>query len=80
MIIDLTVREIIDLAVFSGIEIDESKIPAGDELDEVVCIANCHPAGLENDDGVIEHYNFVMYFEQCPEEGVIPLGNPIKKE
>lgn len=78
-VLDLTVREILDLANFSGIEIDKSKLPSDDELDTVVCIAKCHPEGLENDEGVIEHYNLVMYFEDCPEEGIIPLGNPIVK-
>lgn len=77
MIVDLTLREIKDLAEFSGFEIDESKSPKGDDLDAVVCIAKCHPDGLENDNGETERFNLVMYFEDCPEEGVIPLGDPI---
>ncbi len=77
MIIDLTVREILDLAKFSGIVVDETKLPNEEEMETVVCITSCHKDGLANDDGVIEHFNLVMYFEECPEEGVIPLGDPI---
>lgn len=79
MIIDLTVREIMDLAEASGLAIDKTKLPSEDELEAVMCLARCHPGGLKDDDGVIEHYSLVMYCEDCPEEGVIPLGNPITK-
>ena len=78
MIIDLTLREIMDLAEYSGFEIDKSKLPSEDEMETVVCIDRCHPGGLEDDDGNVEHFNLVMYFDVCPEEGVIPLGNPIE--
>lgn len=44
-----------------------------------MCLAKCHSDGLKNDEGVIEHFSVVMYFEDCPEEGVIPLGEPIAK-
>ncbi|SEQ48625.1 hypothetical protein SAMN03080615_01642 [Amphritea atlantica] len=67
---------IIDLALYSGVDVDVSGVDDA-ELETVVCLADCHPEGLENDDGVIEHFNLVMYFEECPEEGVIPLGNPL---
>lgn len=79
MIIDLTLEEIKDLAEHAGFTIDQSKPPENNEMDYVVCITNCHPEGLANDDGKIEHFNYVMYFECCPEEGVIPLGNPLVK-
>lgn len=78
MIIDLTLEEIIDLAIHSGIEIPKENIPS-DDLDQVICITKCHPKGLKDDEGNIEHYKLVMYFEDCPEEGVIPLGKPIQK-
>ena len=78
MIVDLTVKEIKDLAEYSGLSIDETKLPDEDEMETVVCIAHCHPKGLKNDGGVIEHYRLVMYFEDCPEEGVIPLGDAVE--
>lgn len=79
MIVDLTVREIIDLAEYAGITIDKAKLPDEHEMETVVCLTHCHPGGLKNDEGVTEHFNLVMYFEDCPEEGVIPLGEPIEK-
>ena len=79
MIVDLTVREIMDLAEYSGFDIDKSNLPSDDDMETVVCLAKCNPEGLKNDEGVIEHFGLVMYFEDCPEEGVIPLGYPIQK-
>lgn len=79
MIVDLTVREIMDLAEFSGLVLDKTKLPSDDDMETVVCLAKCHQDGLENDAGVVEHFNLVMYLDDCPEEGVIPLGNPIEK-
>ena len=55
------------------------KLPSEDDMQDVVCITKCHPDGLENDEGKVEHYHYVMYFDICPEEGVIPLGDPINK-
>ncbi len=79
MVLDLTIEEIKDLAEFSGLTIDPKSIPSDDEMEEIVCIANCPKEGLENEDGEIEHFNYVMYLEQCPEEGCIPLGKPKEK-
>lgn len=80
MIIDLTLQEIIDLAEFSGLTLDKSLLPDPEDLDQVICITRCHKDGLADDDGQIQHFNYVMYFEDCPEEGVIPLGMPIEKK
>lgn len=81
MIVDLTVREIRDLAEATGLLTIAEAESAMDEadLETVICLTKCHPDGLENDDGKNEHYGLVMYFECCPEEGVIPLGKPIEK-
>ena len=78
MNISLTVREIMDLAKYSGIDLDENNASDIDEMETIVCLCSCHPDGVKNEDGSIEHFNFVIYFEDYPEEGVIPLGNPIK--
>lgn len=79
MIIDLTVREVMDLAEASGLELNKTRLPDDHEMETVVCLAKCHPEGLANDDGVTEHFSLVMYFEDCPEEGVIPLGSPLER-
>lgn len=78
MIIDLTVREIKDLAEATGLLTVKETELSDDVLDTIVCLARCHPDGLENDNGVKEHFSLVMYFESCPEEGVTPLGPPIE--
>ena len=79
MIVDLTVKEIRDLAEATGLLtiVEPEEDMDKDDLETVICLANCHPDGLKNDEGVTEHYSLVMYFEDCPEEGVMPLGDPI---
>jgi len=76
MIIDLTVAEIADLAVGAGLQLDPHVPLDQCDPDAVVCITSCPDEGVGGDNGTIEHYNLVMYFESCPEEGVIPLGEP----
>lgn len=70
----LTVREIIDLAKYVGIEIIGTPMP--DQLEDVVCVMPANPEGMENDDGEIEYYHLIAYFEDYPEKGVCPLGEP----
>ena len=76
MIIDLTVAEIIDLAVGAGLQLDPNIPTERYDPDVVVCITKCPAEGVTDDDGTVEHYDLIMYFEDCPEETVIPLGDP----
>lgn len=72
--ITLTAREIKDLAEAVGWTVGETYSEL-DDSDEWV-IVECPQAGVRNDDGIIEHYSYVVYCEECPQEGVTPLGEP----
>jgi hypothetical protein len=74
----MTILEVKDLAEACGLSVDVGGMDESD-LEATVCVAHCHPDGLKDDDGKVDHCNYVMYFEDCPEEGVIPIGDPIRK-
>lgn len=79
----LTVREIKDLAEFSGLTLDKSSTTTDlDDIDAEIAIADCPPAGLKPDDdeegAVVTHYRKIAYFTEYPEEGAMGLGEEIK--
>lgn len=77
----LSVEEIIDLARFAGIELDESKLPDEEERETPICIGTCPVSGLcDEGDGVVRHYRMVAWYEEYPEEGSFGLGREIGEE
>ena len=73
--ITLTGQEIMDLAEFAGFEV---KNPDPDYLKYDYAVAECPDEGVENDDGQMEHYTYIAYLSDYPEEGCYPLGEKLK--
>jgi hypothetical protein len=74
----LTVEEIKDLAEFTGLRVigklDE------DEKETEITISKCPKRGVKEDDGSIIHCKHIAHYTEYPEEGVMPLGSPLKPE
>lgn len=73
--ITLTAKEIKELAELAGWVVGDTCSSLDDS--EEYTIIDCPESGVKNDDGVIEHFRYVAYCEECPEEGVMPLGEPL---
>src|SRR6185436_7506804 len=74
----LTVQQIIDLADFAGIPLQQNGVSDLDDLETEIVIADCPNGGVLGDDGSQEHYSKVAYYYDYPEEGVQPLGPKIQ--
>lgn len=76
----LTVQEIIDLARFAGIALDESRLPDADDMETPIAVEKCPPEGLIDDDGSRLHYRMCASLDEYPEEGRMGLGPQIKEK
>lgn len=75
--ITLTVREINDLAEFAGLVLDGNRLgPSVDEMEAEISITT-EPTECKDDDGKVERYAHVAYFSEYPDEGCMPLGEPL---
>lgn len=82
-IITMTMNEIIDLAEFAGLTVDRVGF-SDDELDAMLCIADCPKDGVHNDGepgdpNTVSHYRYIAYYDEYPEEGCIGLGPEIEQ-
>lgn len=69
----LSVREIYDLAQFAGLSVGD--LPEDeDEQDASLTVASCPEDGVLDDDGVAQHFEWIAYYSEYPEEGCMPLG------
>jgi len=73
--ITLNGKEIKDLAESVGLVVKD--LDYTDEFETEMTIIPCPEVGVANDDGEVEHYRFVAYLDEYPEEGVNPLGAKI---
>ena len=72
--ISLSLAEIIDLARFTGLDIDDSGIDRDDlELTEIT-IAECPLDGLRGDSDEVKRYRHIAYYSEYPDEGATGLG------
>lgn len=76
--ITLTGKEILGLTLCAGFSVVENYGP--DELETEWDIQDCPAEGVLNDDNEIEHYRYVAWLAEYPEEGAFPLGDPITTE
>lgn len=67
----LTIKEIRYLAIFCGFLVNDYD----KDEDYEITIEPCPEIGV-SDDGEIIHTRYIAYFEDYPEEGVFPLGDP----
>lgn len=75
----LTISEIAVLARFAGLTVDDGGM-SEDELMTEMTIEDCPPKGITGDTGEAQKYTgSIVYFTDLPEEGVMPLGEPIGK-
>jgi len=72
----LTALEIKHLAESAGFEISESATPEED-WDAEHWIGPPPSGGVENDDGIVEHYRLITRCDGCDSNECTPLGNPI---
>lgn len=78
--ITLTVAEILDLARCAGLVVED--VTDEDELETEVSVMACPEDGVGDEDepdAPHDHYRFVAYFSDYPEEGVYGLGAAITK-
>lgn len=78
--ITLTGRMILDMALFSGLVVDEKLID--DTLMETEYELSCNMDGIEigseDEPGKTEKYTHAIWDAEHPEEGVMPLGEKMK--
>lgn len=75
----LTVREIIDLARFAGIPLEEHRIAQAldSELEDEIAIFDCPEGGVVDEEGVSEKFRKLAYFAEYPDEGGVGLGEKL---
>ena len=71
----LTVKEIIDLARFSGIPLVEDILPTEDELETEFNIFKSSKGVYCLEEGTVTTANYFASITDYPEEGSIPLGD-----
>lgn len=73
----LTAKEIADLAEFAGFTINRASID-DDELETSYTVTDCPASGVtEEDSDVFRHYAHIAYSTEYPNEGVHPLGDEL---
>ncbi len=75
--ITLTQEQIKELAEFAGLVI--LAVPRDDFENDEFVICECPPEGIRNDGepgdpGSVWFYDYIVYCEDCPEEGCMGLG------
>ena len=74
--ITLTAMEIKDLAEACGFTINKESID--DEiLEQELTITECPDSGIIDDDNSVIFHRHIVYYSEYPEEGCIPIGEPI---
>jgi len=74
---ELTIAEIVNLALFAGLEVDIRGV-VDDEMESEITIIPCPAEGIKDEDGVVQKYSgSVAYFSDYPDEGWMPLGEGI---
>lgn len=73
----LTGKEIRDLAESAGFTVSLGNMDA-DILEQEFSIEACPKNGVQNDDGTVQHYNYVMTCDGCDGNECIPLGDAIE--
>lgn len=77
MSITLSAKEIMSLAIYAGISVDENSLDE-DEGETKYVIEKCPENGVVDEDiGVPLHYNYIASLDEYPEEGVYPLGDEL---
>jgi len=74
--ITLTIKEIKYLAEFAGFTLHSRFLPDEDEMEADISITT-EPRELTDDSGRIQKFAHVAWFSDYPEEGGIPLGDPL---
>lgn len=75
--ITLTGKDIKDVAEFAGLSITPHDY--ADEYETEITIQRCPKSGIKNDDdGGVEFFEYVAYLSEYPEEGCVPLGDPVE--
>lgn len=73
--LDLSIQAIGDLAESAGYTLRSESLPDPDVMEtEMTIMPMSKTEGVLNDNGVKEHYDFVAFFTEYPEEGSFPLG------
>lgn len=80
--ITLTMQQIKELAEFTGMVVDASGFDE-EYMEGEYVIAECPESGIKNDGEpsdpeTFSHYEFVVYCQECPEEGCIGLGPELR--
>lgn len=78
----LTMEEIRDLAQFCGMVVqDPTASEKEEERETEITIAAWPKKGVWGDDQKcqVPHHKHIAYFDEYPEEGVLPLGSPNEK-
>jgi len=74
----LTQQEIRHLALFCGMVVAEpTEMEKEDERVCEIVIAPWPTKGVKGDDGMLPPHKHIAYLDEYPEEGCIPLGEPI---
>lgn len=72
----LTAAEIRDLAMLAGFVIDTLDVDMAMDF----TVEDCPKCGIKYDNGEVLHYEHVAYDSEYPEEGVLPLGDPVEPD
>jgi hypothetical protein len=75
MSLNLTSREIYDLATIAGFRMEPLSEMDTDDLETEFTVQNCPKLGLLDDEtGQLETYQHIAYLSEYPEEGAFGLG------
>ena len=76
----LTGKEIKDLAEYAGFSLKPLTDAETDILEQEFWVGSCPTLGVQDDDGIIKHYNHVVTCDGCDEDECTPLGEPLAVE
>lgn len=75
----LTINEIKELAGFAGLQVDSHGLTEED-MEAQLTIEPCPKDGVAGDNGEkIKYTGSIAYFTEIPEEGCMPLGEPVEE-
>jgi len=70
----LTGREIKGLAEYAGFSIEPLDTMGEDILEQEFNVSDCPKNGVQDDDGVVHHYDHVVTCDGCDGNECMPLG------
>lgn len=70
----LTGREIKDLAECAGFSIEPLDTMGADILEQEFSIDKCPESGVQDDEGVVKHYDHIVTCDGCDSGECTPLG------